>query len=224
MKKKNLTKSAMSSLLVSGIILVIGILFCCSLSMGVGGISILIGISMIISGVMILVNCVIANKNLLGMDGIMGSSIVAFGLMFSAKKMAGLIFDFIPFILIVFGACVIVDACVKKFKTKRISVSGFIGELLIGAITMALGFCLKFVAAFSAYASLTLGIILIVYSVIEICSIFVNKEKGEAENPQTTNDSKKSDNINKSEDSNKIVVDEVIVSEKKERKQKTTKN
>ncbi len=182
MEKIKLTKDQMSSLFTYIVILVIGILFCCSMSMGVKGISILIGISMIVTGLMYIINSIISTKNLLNLSGFIGSAIIALGSMFISRKLAELIFDFIPFLLIIFGMCIVIDSFLKKFVRKEGSVSGFIGELLIGAISLALGFCLKFISTFSEYASLILGIILVVYSVVTICEILFRKKGNKCEN------------------------------------------
>lgn len=176
MEKKKLSNEQMSSLFTSIIILVIGVLFCCSRAMGVTGTSWLIGISFAVTGITFLVNAVIQHKSMLNTAGILGSALLAFGAMFTVQDLAQIIFNYIPFFLIAVGAVVLIDAFLRKFAKKEISTGNCVFQILVGLGTLALGFCLKFISSFAEFASLVLGLIIIAYSLIAIVSVFVNKK------------------------------------------------
>ena len=177
MEKKKLTNEQMSSLFTSAIILVIGILFCCSRAMGVTGTSWLIGISLAVTGITFLVNAVIQHQSMLNSTGLLGSALLAFGAMFTVQDLAQIIFNYIPFLLIIVGAVIVIDAFLRKFAKKEISTSNCVFQLLVGIVILILGFCLKFVVSFAEFASLVLGLIIIAYSLIEIVNVFVNKKE-----------------------------------------------
>ena len=177
MEKKKLTNEQMSSLFTSVIILVIGILFCCSRAMGVTGTSWLIGISLAVTGITFLVNAVMLHKSMLNSTGLLGSALLAFGAMFTVQDLAQIIFNYIPFLLIVVGAVIFVDAFLRKFAKKEISTGNCVFQILSGLIALVLGFCLKFIANFAEFASLVMGLIIIAYSLIAMISVFTNKKE-----------------------------------------------
>jgi len=176
MENKKLSNEQKSSLFTSIIIFVIGVLFCCSRAMGVTGTSWLIGISFAVTGITFLVNAVIQHKSMINSAGILGTALLAFGAIFTVQDLAQVIFNFIPFFLIVGGVVIFIDAFLRKFAKKEISTGNCLFQILVGLGTSALGFCLKFIASFAEFASLILGLIIIAYSLISIASVFVNKK------------------------------------------------
>ena len=176
MEKEKLSNEQKSSLFTSIIIFVIVVLFCCSRAMGVTGTSWLIGISLAVTGITFLINAVIQYKSMLNTTGILGSALLAFGAMFTVQDLAQVIFNYIPFFLIIVGAVIFIDAFLRKFAKKEITTGVCVCQILIGLGTLALGFCLKFIASFAEFASLVLGLIIIAYSLIAIASVFTNKK------------------------------------------------
>lgn len=177
MSKKKFNNQEIKILIISAIIFVIGVLFCFSLAMGTNGVSLLIGISMIVVGIMFVVNSVARDKSFVTSTGLSGAAVVAFGLMFCARSMAGLIFDYLPYLLIVVGVCFVADAFLKRINNNQLNVLSFVVELLFGCVVLAFGVCLKFVNGFSDYASLVLGAILIVYAVVSACKVLLKSNK-----------------------------------------------
>ncbi|MGM9666346.1 MAG: hypothetical protein ACI3XX_07400 [Eubacteriales bacterium] len=184
--ENKLNQENMKSFVTAMIVFVIGVLFCCSLSMGMQGLSWLIGFSLIIAGILYFANSVIHKKALATMEGVIGAAIVAFGVFFIANSLASLIMKYIPWLLIAVGAAVFADSFLKKFIHK-VGTGKFVFELIFGAACIALGFCLKFIAGFGDFTALILGVVMIVYAVFLIVNIFVRKAKDEGENKSADN-------------------------------------
>lgn len=162
------------TLVVSIVLLVIGILFCCSLSMGLKALSIVIGVSLIVLGAVLLVTSYMATKGLIAGAAIGGAALLAIGIWFIVDNLASMILVYIPFFLIVVGCIFIVDA-ILAIAVRKEGVVAFVVEVLIGAIALTLGCCLRYVDGFAEYTALIVGIVIILYSVYSIIKIFMKK-------------------------------------------------
>lgn len=177
MNKLNLNQ--LKGIIIAGLVLVIGILLCCSLAMGINGLSIVAGIILIIFGILFISNAILIGKNPFTKNGILGIVLFTFGLMFIVHKLAGIIIDFIPLFLIVLGCVIITDAFLGKYSRKDDNLTQFIIKIVIGSIALLLGICLKLIKGFTEYASVILGILLIIYSIYMIFTIFVTKNNNQ---------------------------------------------
>ncbi len=174
--KKTIQTADVRSIIAACITLVIGVLFTCSLSFGIRGLSWLIGISLCVAGVVYILNSLTQRKALLTGEGILGAGVLTFGIMFIMRQMASIIVDFIPFLMIMVGAAIFIDAFLAKLVRKEENVVKFICGLAMGAVVTALGFCLKFIHGWADKAAMVLGVIMIVYAVYVLLSAFIVKK------------------------------------------------
>ena len=159
-------------------LLILGILFCCSLSIGIGGLSIIIGIVLILIGIALLIKAmIIMNSGLITSSGIWGVITLSFGIVFLIEKLAGIIFVFIPWLLIVLGSVFVIDALLFRFYKNNDKLITFVVEIIIGVISLILGILLVVIDGFMEYASIVLGIIMIVYAVLLITKTLKNKNQ-----------------------------------------------
>ena len=155
-------------LLCAIIMFVVGILFCCSLLVGITALSIIIGILLILSGVMFVINCIVNSNTVFSVDGLLGMSLVALGIVVLANNLAGIIFLFIPWMLIVFGMGCLLEAFLTRDNNDK---KTFILELIIGIVAIILGLCLLLINGFMEYALLVLGVLMVVYSIVLVVQI-----------------------------------------------------
>lgn len=151
-------------MIASVIMLVLGILFCCSLAIGITGLSVIIGTALILAGAILLVGQILNKSSLIQANGIIGSSILAFGIVVISYKLAGIIFTYIPWLLIVFGVVLVLDAILKKVANAE-NTATFVVKLVIGVLAFVLGLCLILIDGFMEYAAIMLGIIMISYAI-----------------------------------------------------------
>lgn len=161
------------NIIIASILLIIGILFCCSLAMGMTGLSFIIGIMLLTLGVLFIIQSLINNKGILTINGLLGVIIVTLGILFMVNKLAYIIISFIPWFLIIFGCGIIADTLLGKLVRKDENLTQFILKLIIGGICILLGILLLTINGFLEFASLILGIILIVYGIYIIINIFL---------------------------------------------------
>ena len=160
---KNSNKTA--NIIWACVLLVIGVLFCFSMSYGVNGLSYIIGIAIILTGIALLFNTISIKSSTLTIMSFFSSFLVAFGIVFIDKKLASVIIDVIPWMLIVVGIVILVDAFLLQY-VRRINVPvKFIIEIALGAILFIFGLIVKFTPSWRDYSALILGIALIVYSI-----------------------------------------------------------
>ena len=162
------------TLVVAIILLIIGILFCCSLSMGSKALSIVIGVSLIVLGAVLLATSYMATKGLIAGAAIGGAALIAIGIWFIVDNLAAKILAYIPFFLIVAGCIFIVDA-ILAIAVRKEGVVAFVVEFLIGAAALTLGCCLRYVDGFAEYTALIVGIVIILYSSYTIVKTFLKK-------------------------------------------------
>ena len=168
----------LSKILTIIILLVFGVLFCCSLAMGVAAISWTVGIFLIVAAVLLFISSYMETKSITAYSGIMSAAIAAFGVYFIVDHLAGIIIGYIPYLLIFIGGYLIIDSflylTVRHGKENLV----FGVELALGAVSLALGLCLLFIDDFKEYASLMFGIILILIAVQQIIMFATSKQKG----------------------------------------------
>lgn len=150
------------------IMFVVGILFCCSLLVGITALSIIIGFLLILSGAMFVINCIINSSTVFSVDGLLGMSLVSLGIVVLSNNLASIIFLFIPWMLIVFGAGCFLEAFLTR---NNIDQKIFIIELIIGIISIILGLCLLLINGFMEYALIVLGILMVIYSIVLVVQI-----------------------------------------------------
>ena len=173
--ERKLEKKEIKTLIFSAILLVVGVLFCCSLAMGNKAVSWIIGLSLIVFGIFCIINAFTSKKDLMTVDGIIGAAIIAFGLLFAGNELTWVIFNYIPFLLMAIGVIFIADAIIKIIKDNGKTTVKYIIELIIGVIALALGLCLKFINGFSDFCSVILGVVLIIYSIYLFSTILLSK-------------------------------------------------
>ncbi len=174
MLPKNLTANRTRTIIVSCITLVLGVLFCCSMSFG-AGLSWLIGGALCFAGILYVVNSIIELKSLLTMYGILGAGAISFGIMFIINQLAQVLVDYVPYLMIAIGVVVLVDAFLSKFARYN-STLLFVIMLVVGTCVTALGFCLMFIPALSKIAAIVFGCILIVASLYTLISLAIKKK------------------------------------------------
>lgn len=175
MEKKRLNPR-LKSLLVACVFLIMGILFICSLALGVSGLSYLIGTTLIVIGVLYIVISIVKRRGLLSTEGMIGCSVLSFGIMFMTHQLANIIVAYIPWLLISVGVAIILDALLRKFIKNDPSLAKFVCELVLGGITLVFGICVKFISALSGYAVAVLGAALVVFAFAMIISaVFFKK-------------------------------------------------
>lgn len=173
---KGLYSDEMKNFVIAVLLMLVGILFCCSLSIGIEGLSIIIGLILMIIGIFIIINVLVSNDKIFSMSGMIGVVILSLGILFLASRLAGIIFAYIPWFLIVFGGVVIADALIAKFVRNNNNIIEFVIKLIIGILSIALGLCLKFIDGFMEYASILLGIFMIIYSAYMLYMYFSKKK------------------------------------------------
>ena len=172
---KSLGIEELKTIIIASLLIVIGILFCCSLAMGISELSVIIGLILIIIGALFLLNSVFGGTGLLSHLGLSGVVVLSFGIMFIASKLAGIIFAYIPWFLVVLGSVVIIDSLLGKFMRGEKNTFEFIIKIIIGISSLALGLCLMFIDGFMEYSSIVLGIFMIVYGIYIIFTKFTKK-------------------------------------------------
>jgi len=165
----------LKKLVLAIVLMIIGILFCCSLAMGITGLSMVVGFLLLIIGILYIANSLLISKNFLTTNGIIGIAIFTLGILFMVNKLAGIIVAFIPWFLIVLGTVIIIDAFLGKFLREENNLTYFIIKIVIGAVSLILGLCLKLIDNFAEYSAIILGILMIIIAGYLVFNIFTNK-------------------------------------------------
>lgn len=165
----------LKTLIPSVLLIVLGVLFCCSLAIGISGLSILIGIILIFAGVMLLINSLINTKTIINLQGILGACVVSMGIIFISRHLAGIIFAFIPCFLITLAICLVLDILNDTLIKKEFVIAKFLTKLIIAIVSLTLGLCLLLINGFMEYSSIVLGIVMIVFGIYLIISALIKK-------------------------------------------------
>ena len=152
-------------------LLTIGILFCFSNAMGTKALSILLGVGFIVVGAVGVFASLYATRSMLSTFALGGCFLIAVGILIITGNLVGLLFELIPWLLIVYGSALIVDALFGAISKRMKAGTLFIVELLLGVALLTLGICLLTVNGFAEFTGLVFGIALIVSAVYDIVLI-----------------------------------------------------
>ncbi len=172
MSIKKLSSQNLGTIIFACVILILGLMFCC---FGAQVLSYIIGGCIILFGVLFVVNSIVRTRALLTTNGLIGVILGAFGSMVIVRNLAGILLDFIPWIMISVGVLIIADSFLRFFLRKDVSLAVFIVELVVGSLVTAAGFCVKFIDDFANFASVVFGIVLIIYSLFIIFTTLIKK-------------------------------------------------
>lgn len=158
-------------------LIVIGVLFCVSLAWAENVLSIILGSALIAGGVVIQTLSVIKDKSVVSPIALGGLLALALGIYFIVVNAVGIIFTFVPYILIVFGSALFIDAFIGYFARKEKVVAALVIKLVIGAALITVGILLLTVGDFAKYVALIVGIALILVGITNIVLEFAKAEK-----------------------------------------------
>lgn len=175
MKKLNLDQ--LKTMIVAVMLLIVGVLFCCSLAIGIDGLSIIVGLVLVIVGAVALVNSILGYKTIYTQLGVLGCVFMALGIMFLAYKLAGVIFLFIPWFLVVVGVAMMIDSVLGRFVFGSDGNVSFAIKLVLGIVAFTLGLCLRLIEGFGEYASVMMGVLMIVLAIYMLVKIVINDKQ-----------------------------------------------
>ena len=160
------------------VLLIIGVLFCVSLAMGTQALSIILGASLIVAGPVLVILAAINEKSITTPIALGGLFAIAIGIFFIAANAVGYIFAVVPYVLIVFGAALLVDAFLGYYARKEKVIAIFVIKIIVAVALITVGILLLTVADFAEYVSLIIGIALILVAIDNIVLEFI-KAKNE---------------------------------------------
>ena len=158
------------------IFLIAGILFCISTSLGEKWIGIVIGVGILLIGLITVLGDFLKEKTLLSRAVLVGSVLTALGIyLIVDRSLVARILGLIPYILIVAGACVFVDAFLLRFVRNNKNTVAFLAELFVGVALIVFGILMLTVAAFKQRLGLIFGIALILYACYLLIETYAQK-------------------------------------------------
>lgn len=161
-------------------LLVLGVLFCVSLAWAGNVLSIILGSSCIAIGAVIVVVAAVKDKSVVSPIALGGLLALTLGIFFIvANIVMQFINSFVPYVLIVFGSALFVDAFLAYFVRKEKVLVPFIIKLVIGAALITVGALLLTISDFAQYISLIIGIALILIAITNLAVEFIKADKAE---------------------------------------------
>ncbi|MBQ9276586.1 MAG: DUF308 domain-containing protein, partial [Clostridia bacterium] len=164
------------SIIYSVVLLVIGIMLCISPAVAVDTLSIIIGVGFLAAAAILIIGSLVQDHSLVTGSALLGGILLVLGLMFIVDSAINLIGYCAVWLMIVFGAILIVDSIIRIAWRNRKDVVGFLVEFLVGAVSFTLGMCSRFVEDFVGYELLILGIIIVLYALYVLIFAFVGKK------------------------------------------------
>lgn len=183
-EKENVMSKAVSTKTINVInaliFLIAGILFCISTALGEKWIGIVIGVGVLLMGLITVVGDFLKEKSLLTRAVLVGGILTALGIYLIVDSgLVAKILGLIPYILIVLGACVFVDAFLLKYVRNDRNVLAFVVELFIGLALIVFGILMLTVASFKQHLGVIFGILLILYACYLLVATFSQRRSTE---------------------------------------------
>lgn len=172
MKKENVIK-----VIEACVLLVIGVLFCVSLAMGTEVLSIILGSSLIVAGVIIVILSAVNDRSIMTPMSLGGLLALSLGIFFIAANAVGFILAVVPYALLVFGTGLIVEAFLAFFARNEKVVPIFVIKLVVGVILVVVGILLLTIPEVRDYVALIVGIALIIIAIDNIALEFIKANR-----------------------------------------------
>ena len=169
-------KSLMSIIYIA-VLFIFGLVFCIASYMAAAAISWIIGLAMIFGAIMLLVSSYESTHSVATLEGLMAAAIGALGILFIVRQLGSRVYYYIPYILIVWGSLLVVDAILFRVVRSNKSATIFALEFVLGVCSIVLGVCLLLIKDFAQYGSLVFGIVLIVSAVFQLYLMLAYKRK-----------------------------------------------
>lgn len=174
-KKLKLSKDALSQIIRSIILIVLGIAFCFSMASQV--ISYVIGISLIVSGAVLLTISIMLKKAVLTHEGILAAFAITLGITVIVTTMVNLVVTAVPYLLISVGGILLIEAFMAFLVRKKVAPVAFAFMLIGASAVIALGICFLAINGFATYAGIVLGIALIIAGILTLITAFKKDKK-----------------------------------------------
>ena len=173
MKKESLLR-----IIEACVLLILGVLFCVAKAWETGKVlSIILGVALIVAGTAIFLMSVIKDKSTIAPIGLAGLLAIALGIFFIVVEAVNIIFAFVPYLLIVFGSALFIDAFIGYFARKEKVLIAFIIKLVVGAVLIVVGSLLLCSADFQEFVSIVIGVSLILLAIVSIVVEFFKANK-----------------------------------------------
>lgn len=166
-------------LILGGIILAVGVLFCFEGRLGVRAISYIVGSALIVIGLIYAVQSALKDRSTLNAGVIAASLYIALGITVIWQDLASILLALLPILMIVLGSVILIDAFLYFFVRKG-GALWFTIELIIAAGLIALGICILTVDKVRSAASIIFGVLLIMFAVYIIVMYFIGEGKDKA--------------------------------------------
>lgn len=156
------------------VFIVVGILFCCSLSVD-NIISYFLGTVLLLGGLITFGAALIERKTVMCSEGLSAAAMMTVGILCFIESLPFV--DLLAMFLIVMGAFMLFDGLLGlALKKKAVPM---IVELVLGAIIFTLGMCLWFIGDFRQYTEIVVGVIFIVIGVLLLTASLIYGNKKE---------------------------------------------
>ncbi len=159
-------------LLLQGVVLLaIGILLCCSVSL-TKIVNVVLGVALLLGGLVNLLACFMEHKSVIRTEGVFASALIAMGILCFIQNLFP-VDALIRMFIIVVGAIALLDGLLGLLPAVNRKKVPTLVEALVGAVLLTLGLCLWFISDFAHYASLVLGIGFILLSILLFVSVYI---------------------------------------------------
>ena len=173
MKKESIIK-----IIEACVLLVLGVLFCVFGAIeGNSILSTILGIALIVAGTAILVMSIIKDKSTIAPIGLAGLLAISLGIFFIVADVVNIIYEFVPYILLVFGSALFIDAFIGYFARKEKVIAAFIIKLIVGAALITIGALLLTNVIGNQAVGIIVGVALILIAIVNIVIEFFKANK-----------------------------------------------
>ena len=169
--KRKMSGNDLSLIIRYLVMIAVGVLFCLSPAFGKSALSTILGIGFIVTGAVFLIISLAVEKSLISGSAFIGYFAIALGILAIAANVMSLVFDYVPYFIITAGSGIVLDGILGLTLRKEKSVALLVIKLLVGGVMLALGICLLTVDSFKEFASVVLGIVLIITAIYGLFSV-----------------------------------------------------
>lgn len=168
-------KNKITFIVVAAFLIVVGILFCLSASIGTKAASIVLSIAIIMGGLVPIIRSLADKNSLATATALLGGAVIALGVFSIVYDIAAILLAILPFLLLVFGVFSLSESFLMLFGRGDRNRPLFIIEIIIGVIAVALGILVLSIEEVSMASGIIFGVMILFSGVYTLIAVLVVK-------------------------------------------------
>ena len=166
-------------IIIAAFLIVVGILFCLSVSIGTDAANIVLSIALVLGGLVPVLRSLVNDNRIITAKALLGGAVIALGVFSFVYNIALILLLLLPFLMLVVGVFSVTEAFVMLFVRGERNKPLFITEIVIAVVMITLGILILSIEAVGNASGIIFGIMVLFAGVYTMIMTLAVKDDGD---------------------------------------------